>query len=157
MSVFTSNTIQLHVVSFNSFIQDYEFLVLQRSKTAYPYPLAWQVITGSIEQGETAMQAMLRELDEETKLKPKYLWTIPYIASYFDINRDTICCSPVFGVQVEDKSILKLSTEHKDARWLNYEVSGKYCLLPSHREGTTIFWEYILSQKDNSFYKIKSF
>ncbi len=156
MPGFISNTIQLHVVAYNTFLNDYEFLVLRRSE-ASPYPLIWQVITGKIENGETALQAALRELNEETSLKPKRLWTIPYIATFFDASCDMICCSPVFGVLVEDKLQLKLSSEHIDFRWLNSEVSTKYCILPSHRQGTNIFWEYILSQKDKSVYEIKSF
>ncbi len=152
-----SDTIQLHVVSYDDFLKDYEFLILQRSDKSELYPLAWQVITGRIKESETALQAALRELFEETRLKPSKLWCVPYTASYFDVKRDAVCFAPVFGAFVSDKMQLKLSEEHAEAKWLSLEISGSYCMIPSHRIGTKVFWDYILSQKDKSLYEIKEF
>ena len=47
-----------------------KFLILKRSKTKI-YEHLWQGVAGKIEKGETAWQASIRELKEETGLKPR--------------------------------------------------------------------------------------
>ena len=46
-----------------------QFLILKRSKTKI-YEHLWQGVAGKIEKGETAWQAAIRELEEETGFIP---------------------------------------------------------------------------------------
>ena len=50
-----------------------QFLLLKRAGTKN-YEHLWQGVAGKIEKGESAWQAALRELDEETSLKPKCMF-----------------------------------------------------------------------------------
>ena len=56
-----------------------KFLTLKRSKTKM-YEHLWQGVAGKIEDGETASQAAIRELKEETQItlptEPKFLYKI---------------------------------------------------------------------------------
>lgn len=145
MPEFVSNTIQLHVAKKEG--DKYKFLVLQRADDVYPYPGLWQVITGTMSDGETAKETALRELDEETKLKAKNFWTLPYLTTFFDAETEQINASPVFATLVETGKEVIISSEHKDYRWCDYEECIRILELPSHKEGTRIFYEFILMSK----------
>ena len=57
----------------------HEVLLLKRTQTLLG---EWCQVAGSIEEGETAWQTALRELDEETGLKPYALyWAEPHTQS----------------------------------------------------------------------------
>lgn len=139
-----SDTIQVHVARLDSRSGEYEFLLLKRSDDKIPYPGLWQVVTGRIEENETALQAATRELFEETGLKAEKLWVVPYIASFFNARKDQVNSSPVFGVIVPEDSKVLLSDEHQAYKWLGYHGCIVQLELPSHKEGSTIFYEYIL-------------
>jgi len=143
MAGFISNTIQLHIAGIAG--EDYKFLVLQRSDHLEVYPGLWQVITGTMEEGEKAVDTALREISEETGLTPKMFWTVPYVTVFFDSAKDLIHSSPVFGCLVDINEKILLSPEHQKYLWLNYDECIEKLELPSHKEGTKIFSEYILN------------
>ncbi len=145
MPEFISNTIQVHIAA--KVNDGFKFLVLKRASNLSVYPDLWQVITGTIEGNDTALQTALREIDEETGLKPIKLWTVPYVAVFFDANKDQIHASPVFGALVEYQDNIRLSDEHQEYLWLDYKECVEKLELPSHREGTKILMEYILMNK----------
>ncbi|MFC2130713.1 NUDIX pyrophosphatase [Bacteroidota bacterium] len=142
MPEFISNSIQVHIAA--KVKDGYKYLVLKRASDLSVYPDLWQVITGTIEGNDTALQTAFREIDEETGLKPIKLWTVPYVAVFFDVRGDQIHSSPVFGALVNQAKEVKLSEEHKDYKWCDYDECIKILELPSHKEGTKIFCEYIL-------------
>ncbi len=150
-----SNTIQLHVAI--KVDQNWEFLLLQRSNERDVYPNVWQVITGRIEVDETAINAAIRELGEETGIyNYDGLYTIPYIASFFDPNIDKISLVPVFGIILVNKPVIILSDEHQNYQWVDYEECTSILPIPSHREGTRIFRDFILSIDDRSNFNYNS-
>jgi 8-oxo-dGTP pyrophosphatase MutT (NUDIX family) len=150
-----SNTIQLHIAV--QVDQIWEFLILHRSKILELYPNVWQVVTGRIEQGENAIKAAIREMKEETGIDNlQALYTLPYIASFFDPIIDMISFVPVFGVILNKKPTITLSDEHQNYHWLNYEEALATLPIPSHKEGTRIFNEYILQSDDRNIFRYKS-
>lgn len=142
MPGFISNTIQAHIASY--FGSEIKFLLLKRAVNLRLYPNIWQVVTGTIESGETALQCAEREIFEETGLTALEMWTIPYITHFFDLNKDIIHASPVFGILVDKDSPVILSDEHQDYEWLNLEDAKSKMILPTHIEGMRIFNEFIL-------------
>jgi 8-oxo-dGTP pyrophosphatase MutT (NUDIX family) len=148
-----SNTIQLHIAI--KVDQTWEFLLLHRSVDRDVYPNVWQVVTGKIEDGETAINASIRELGEETGIyNYDGLYTIPYVASFFDPNIDKISLVPVFGIILMNKPVVTLSDEHQNYKWVNFEECLPKLSIPSHREGTRIFKEYILDENDRSMFQL---
>jgi len=55
-----------------------EFLLLKRNEKEI-YPGLWQMVTGKIRKGEKAYKTALREIKEETGLKPKRFWVTPNV------------------------------------------------------------------------------
>ncbi len=154
MPKFLSNTVQLHVIKFDISSDSYKQLILKRSPSTQPYPLMWQAITGRIEPNETALQAAVRELQEEASLQPYKLWTLPYVASFFNTINDTVGFAPVFVCEVEGTSEVKLSKEHTDFLWIELEHIAKFVKLPSHIEATKCLIDFIINNEDNFYYQI---
>jgi len=154
MPIIRSNTVQVHVAAYVPELRKYKFLVLQRSSKSKLYPKMWQTITGKLKSKETAKNAAIREFVEETGLKATSAWAIPYVSTFYDYRRDIIQMSPVFGVEVDFRSKIKLSDEHQAYEWLSFENCMKKFPLASHQEGLQRFWDVILSKEDRSLFKI---
>lgn len=147
-----SKMVQVHIARFMS--DRIEYLLLQRSDEEKAYPGLWQVITGGIEEGETAVEAASRELMEETGLAHETMWAAPFVASFFDAKRDAIHLVPVFAVIVSSEIEPRLSEEHKDYAWMSYEEAQKRLVFPSHHEGTRIVRDYLLLRDTMPFMKL---
>ena len=155
MSEIRSNTIQAHIACYNKELEVYEYLLLQRADNLDLYPTMWQVVTGWIEDGETAVEAAKREITEETGLEILKMWTVPYITSFYNPPMDQIHFSSVFGVLVRNKEKLQLSFEHQDYKWLKYGECISFLELPSHQEATRIFSKFVLAGEMKDFLLIE--
>jgi len=152
MPKITSNFIQVHIARIEIVSGEYEYLVLKRSANVIPYPNMWQVVTGNIEAGESSIETALREVKEETGLEPQKIWTLPYVTTFFNAYKDIIYMSPVFGIFVDNASV-KLSSEHCEHIWLDFQSCYNKLELPSHRAALKIFRDYILENYDNAIYQ----
>lgn len=93
-----------------------ETLALRRSKTGR-CPGAWEVVHGSIEAGETPIDAARRELDEETGLAPARLYNLSRVESFYRHRVDEIGFIAVFAAFVNQAGV-RLSAEHDAFEWL---------------------------------------
>ncbi len=96
-----------------------EFLQIRRSEKTGEYQGSWQTVYGGVEAGETAVQAALRELREETGLKPMAMWQVEYLESFYFMPHDYVLVMPVFAVEVARDAVPQLNDEHDDFRWVN--------------------------------------
>ena len=76
------------------------YLLLRRSITEMLYPGSWQIVTGTVHEPETALQAALRETLEETGLVPERFWALPFTGSFYDHATDRVRIAPFFLGQV---------------------------------------------------------
>jgi dATP pyrophosphohydrolase len=70
-----------------------------------------------IEEGEETIQAVLREVSEETGLVPRKLWRLPLVNSFYDPVDDVLQLCPNFAVLVDENAVPALSTEHLASEW----------------------------------------
>jgi dATP pyrophosphohydrolase len=96
---------------------DHEFLQLRRSVAEFMAG-SWQIVRGKIEPGETAVQAALRELREETGLMPTEFYGLSSVETFFLAHLDTIMHVPVFCAIVDPIAPITLNEEHDAARWV---------------------------------------
>lgn len=112
-----------------------EYLLLKRSRSDSLYPGIWQVVTGTLHEGEPAVHGALRELQEETSLKPVRMWTVPHVVLFYDRVADAMNVNPLFAVQVPPSAEPVLSSEHEEFVWLPADAAARLLVWPGQREG----------------------
>lgn len=121
-----------------------QFLLLKRS-THKIYPGVWQMVSGHLDKNETAIQTALRELNEETGIKPFRLWIAPNINSLYSPEDDSITMIPVFAAQVKNDRVI-ISDEHSEFKWLNSEEAKKLLAWDGQRKSVDIIKEYFTNR-----------
>ena len=97
-----------------------EFLLLRRAE-AVPYAGQWRMVGGKTEAEETAWQAALRELHEETSARPVRFWSVPSVNAFYEWQADRI---NLFAAELRDDPML--NHEHDASAWLTAdEASGR--------------------------------
>ena len=116
-----------------------EFLAVQRGTSSLDYiSQKWEFPGGKVEAGETLVEAIIRELNEELQISvtdPQFLLTIEHSYPDFDI---TMHC---FVIEVPTRT-LEL-TEHIASRWLSkkelWEVDWAAADVPAVEKLLTTF------------------
>ena len=119
------------------------YLLMQRS-AGQLYEGVWQGVTGKIQPGETAWQAAIRELGEETGLRPLKMWTVDHVNFYYEAAHDRMNCIPVFGAELAAGEVV-LSPEHRACRWCQVEEAAQLLLWEQQRQGLLIFHDMLTS------------
>ena len=117
-----------------------EWLVMKRA----PHILlggTWQMVSGHIDDGETAYQAAFRELQEETGLRPLHFYQGSYVNRFYLAQTDEIILSPVFAAEVSPGSEVVLSGEHTEFAWVPPEEAMRRYPWPGQRKSLQIVRE----------------
>lgn len=145
-----SNMIEAHI--FRETRDGLEFLLLKRAEKEI-YPGLWQMVTGKAEEGETAYQTALREIKEETGLKPERLWVVPNVNTFYSHEINAISMLPVFAAKVKGAEQITICDEHTEYGWYNPEKAKSVLawegqrhsvdLISRYHSKDRIFWDYI--------------
>jgi len=125
-----------------------QYLLLQRASGEKLYPNIWQIVTGTINAGETAVEAALRELKEETDLTVRRFWTVPWVDSYYDSTKDVIQAVPVFAAEIDPGNSVRLSGEHQKHEWLSCDDAKDKLVWPGQRMVIDVVHEFISSHAE---------
>jgi dATP pyrophosphohydrolase len=137
-----SKLIEAHIYRNNNGI---EFLLLKRSPMQI-YPNIWQMVTGKIKSDEKAYEAAVREVYEETNLNPKNIWVVPNVNHFYDWIGDYICNVPVFLIEVDSISNLKISDEHNEYKWVSYEEAINLLAWPGQKKSLEIIYYFLTNE-----------
>ena len=110
----------------------HEFLQLRRRDTGY-LDRTWQTVRGSIEAGETAVEAALRELREETGVRPNEFYRLGSVETFYDLDSDAIWHSAAFCALIEPSTSITLNDEHDLLRWIDQKDVAQHFMWPSER------------------------
>jgi len=94
-----------------------QFLILKRSPDVQ-YAGRWRMVAGKVKEDEKAWQAGLRELKEETNIRPEHFWVIPSVNHFYDYHTDRIELIPAFAAELNEDSGIILDKEHTEYRWV---------------------------------------
>lgn len=95
-----------------------EILLLRRTGTLAGL---WCQVAGGVEENETAWQAAVRELKEETALTPLALYSADICEQFYEVERDMIEILPVFVAIVREDSQVVINHEHSAFRWVSFD------------------------------------
>ena len=123
-----------------------KFLLLKRAKTKM-YEHLWQGVAGKIEEGETASEAAIRELKEETGFDPVRMFGADHVSKFYEVHGDRINLVPVFGIEV-DREDVTISEEHCEFKWVNFETARDTLIWKGQKEGITSVFDMLNSNDD---------
>jgi dATP pyrophosphohydrolase len=125
-----------------------EFLVLKRAANEKIYPGIWQMVSGTMHDGERATDAALRELKEETGLSPLRFWVVPHVSVFYDHDYDAANLCPMFAAELGADARPALSGEHEHYAWLPHAEARSRLVWPSQREGLDLVQSYIVGGEE---------
>lgn len=137
-----SDLVELHVFRIEN--NKMKFLLMKRSPHKI-YPGLWQMVSGHIDKGETAFRTAIRELYEETGLKPLRLWVVPNINSFYSPDDDSVSVIPVFAAEVKNDKVI-ISPEHSEFKWVDSEEAKKHLAWEGQRRSVDVIKEYFTNQ-----------
>ncbi|HYU09442.1 MAG TPA: NUDIX domain-containing protein [Gemmatimonadales bacterium] len=109
-----------------------EVLALRRGP-AGRNPGSWETVHGTIEPGETPVQASLRELREETGLTPEKFYNLSRTEAFYQHRSDEVALIPVFAAFVAPGATVQTSAEHDRAEWLRIADAARRFAWPRER------------------------
>lgn len=116
-----------------------EWLLLRRA-TGRAYAGQWRMVGGKINPGETAWQAALRELAEETGYAVGAgllaAWALPSVNTFYDWQRDAVSLTPAFAAEVTGDP--QLDAEHDAFEWLSADEAASRLGWPEQRRLLTL-------------------
>jgi 8-oxo-dGTP pyrophosphatase MutT (NUDIX family) len=124
-----------------------EYLLLRRAHDEELYPDSWQIVSGGIEDGETAIATAVRETHEETRLPVRRMWSVPHVNVFYDPRNDVIHHSPVFAIQTDPEAEPVLSHEHEAYEWCQFERAKELLVWPGQVQAIEIVHAYIVKGK----------
>lgn len=109
-----------------------EVLTLRRARGGR-CPGSWETVHGTIEPGETPLQASLREMREETGLTPQRVYNVSRVEMFYRHADDEVALIPVFAALVDSAGAPRLSDEHDQAEWLDPGAAAARFAWPRER------------------------
>ncbi|MGM7681181.1 NUDIX hydrolase [Cytobacillus sp. Hm23] len=111
---------------------DYKVLLLKRDTAVLQD--VWCYIGGSIEEGEKAWEAALREIQEETGITCNSLYTSNLFDQIYSPQGNYIYIAPVFIGYVDETQKVSLNYEHSDYKWVSFKEAFETVSLPGNEE-----------------------
>lgn len=116
----------------------------------------WQMVSGKIDKDETAWQAALRKIKEETSLKPDTMYSADKLEKYYEYNLNCINLVPVFVGFVNEKANIKLNSDkHTEYKWVLKNEAKDYLESDSQLDSIEHIEEKFIKRKPGKLLKIK--
>ena len=107
-------------------------LVLQRNKNTSRG--LWSLVMGRLEKGETAAEAIRREIAEETGIATEGLYTSGCCDTFFNPGANAIEIMPIFVVPFAEQPQVRLDHEHLAYRWMTFAEAAEIMAYPGQRQ-----------------------
>lgn len=118
-------------------------------------PSTWQMVSGGILDGETATQAALREIQEETGLIPIELYSADIVETFYMKSCDKITFVPVFVAFVEKMDVVLSPKEHDAYEWVSFEEAKDKLVWSEQRRVISHIHETCVMKKPNKLLRLQ--
>lgn len=116
----------------------------------------WQMISGKIEKGETAWQAALREIKEETNIIPDDFYSADLLEKFYEINQNCINLVPIFVGFIKEPVDIKLNPEeHDEYKWITKDEAKTYLEFKNQLDAIEHIDTHFVKNKPSKFLKIE--
>lgn len=106
------------LVEFNN-----QYLIAKRASTKKFSPKQWEFISGFIEEKETAEKTILKELNEETKLKGKI---IKKGEPFSFVDEEARWVIIPFLIKSENNKVVLNKEDHSESKWIDKSEIKQY-------------------------------
>ncbi|MBN2444111.1 MAG: NUDIX domain-containing protein [Spirochaetales bacterium] len=115
----------------------------------------WQMVSGKIEKGETAWQAALREIKEETNIIPNEFYSADLVETFYEINQNCINLVPIFVGFVNEPVTIQLDPkEHDEYKWVTKDEAKEYLEFKNQINAVEHIDTYFIKKKPGDFLRI---
>lgn len=111
---------------------DAQVLLLRRASASLHG--LWAYVAGHVEPGEKGWQAALRELHEETGLRPLALYSADRCETYYDVREECVAVVPAFVALIDTSASVRLNAENDAHRWLSFDEAIPLLAFGGQRE-----------------------
>ena len=101
-------------------IHENKVLLLKRNKE--PYKNLWSIPAGKVEFGEHVSDAALRELEEETGVKAKFIEHIGFVSEHLIENSEVTFQMMLHLCHVQAENHDLIESEEGELRWFNLDT-----------------------------------
>jgi len=128
--------IQVQGILFRKINGEIQYLLLKRISSIGRF---WQPVTGGLEEGETKVEALEREVREETGIrKIVRIMKDIYYDEFLDFFKREGCQrlikEYVYGAEVSSNEKIVMSGEHSEYRWCGFEEALKLLKWKGNKE-----------------------
>jgi ADP-ribose pyrophosphatase YjhB (NUDIX family) len=135
-----------------------EILLIRRA-AGRPFAGMWQCVTGRLEDGETVVEAVLREVAEETSLGSAdivALYSLDLVNAFFEPSADAVLVEPVFAIQVDAGAIATISAEHDDQLWLSPYEARRLIVWPAYLTAIERIEAIVADRQREPWFRLRS-
>ena len=94
----------------------------------------WQLISGGLNEDETAWQGALRELREETGLRAREFHRLSTLTQFYRSDNDSLNVAPMFWAIADEGAAVSIGAEHTAFEWGDVEAASARLMWPSDRQ-----------------------
>lgn len=126
-----------------------KILMMKRIKGEF-----WCHVAGKIEQDETAVEAIVREVREETGIIVKALYSAEFMEQFYEHHTNHILMIPAFVIQCPADQAITLNDEHVEYRWCTIQEALSLASFPNQEKLYRHISEYFIQRKPTDYMQI---
>lgn len=127
-----------------------KILLMKRAKEGF-----WCHVVGKVEANETASQAVLREIGEETSVQVHQLFSADYLEQFYEASQNVIEMIPAFVGFCDKNQAVVLNDEHIDYKWCSLTEAKALAVFSNQEKLYDFVWEHFVIHKPKVLLEIK--
>ncbi len=145
-------SIIVSAVLFSEIDGQLKILLMKRVKGQF-----WSHIAGKIENNETASQAIVREICEETGIQVQQLYSADYLEQFYEASANVIELIPVFTAYCNKNQTVILNDEHTEYDWFSLDEAVEKAEFGGQRLLYQYLWENFVNRQPSALLKINTY